>query len=76
MRHVFVIVRPLGEKLVLDVYAGDSRIDEFTHGAHRVQRLAKTGPGIRQHRNLHRLGDIPGYSDLLIQGQQRLGGAA
>src|SRR6202040_1977888 len=76
MRDVFVVVRPLGEKLVLDVYAGDPRIDELSHGAHRVQRLAKTGAGIREHRNLHCPGDIAGYPDLLVQGQQRLGGAA
>jgi hypothetical protein len=69
MRDVFVVMRPLGEKLVLYVDPSDPRIDEFTHGAHRVQRLAKAIAGIREHRNLHCLGDIAGYPDLLIQRQ-------
>ena len=51
---------PLGEKLVLDVDSGDPGIDEFEHSAHRVQRLAKAGTGIREHRNLHRLSNIAG----------------
>jgi hypothetical protein len=69
MRDVFVVMRPFGEKLVLYVDPSDPRIDEFTHGAHRVQRLAKASAGIREHRNLHCLGDIAGYPDLLIQRQ-------
>jgi hypothetical protein len=51
VRDVFVVMRPLGKQLVLDVDAGDPHIDELTHGAHGVQRLAKAGAGIREHRS-------------------------
>src|SRR6202011_3848659 len=73
---VFVVMRPLGKQLVLDVDAGDPHTDELTHGAHGVQRLPKTGARTPAHRDLHRPWHIAGYPDLLVQGQQRLGGAA
>ena len=36
VRDVFVVMRPLGKQLVLDMNTGDARIDELAHGAHRV----------------------------------------
>jgi hypothetical protein len=60
--HVFVVVRPLGVELILDMNAGDPSMDEFPDCTHRVQRLAETGAGIGDDRNLHRLGDVAGCS--------------
>jgi len=49
MGHVFVVMRPLREQLVFDMDTGNTGMDELPHGAHRVQRLAEPGAGIRKH---------------------------
>jgi hypothetical protein len=71
MRHVFVIVRALGIKLVLDVDAGDARTDELAHRAHGVQRLAETGAAIGDQGHGHRGCYVARDADLLIHGEQR-----
>jgi hypothetical protein len=70
--HVFVVVRPLGVELILDMNAGDPSMDEFPDCTHRVQRLAETGAGIGD----DRLGDVAGCSHLLVHCQQWFGGTA
>jgi hypothetical protein len=70
--HVFVVVRPLGVELIIDMNAGDPSMDEFPDCTHRVQRLAETGAGIGD----DRLGDVAGCSHLLVHCQQRFRGAA
>ena len=68
-----MVVRALREQLVLDVNAGNAGADEFSNGAHGVQRLAEARPGVGHDRNpdtgRHRLGDI----DLFGHGHQRFG---
>jgi len=51
-------------------------MDEFLDRAHRVQRLAKTGAGIGDDRDLHHLGDVAGCAHLLVHRQQRFGSTA
>ena len=72
MGHVFVVVRPLGVELILDMNAGDPSMDEFPDCTHRVQRLAETGAGIGD----DSLGDVAGCSHLLVHCQQWFGGTA
>ena len=36
VRDIFVVMRPLGIKLILDMDAGDAGADEFAHRAHGV----------------------------------------
>ena len=72
MRHILVIVRALGIKLVLDMDSGDAAIDEFPHRAGRMQRFAKRRPRIGDHRQWNGPCHCRGCFNLLRQGQQRL----
>ena len=76
VRDVLVVVRALGIELVLDMRAGDAGADALAHGAHGVQRLAEARAAVDHQRDVDRRRHVARHAQLLVHGEQRLGGAA
>jgi tricarballylate dehydrogenase len=58
------------------VRAGDAGADALAHRAHGVQRLAEAGAAVDHQRNVDRRRHVARHAQLLVHGEQRLGGAA